>query len=119
MSVSLRMRSSTGSISSLPEAKTHIRIKHGARLVAGSMCNNWLRTDGVVAAGEVVCRVLLARDHLLGVVELAVHARANLVNHCRLKVDEDSARHVTSTSGLTAQFIDNNKNNNYYYLVHC
>ena len=60
LSASLRMRSSTRSTISLPI---------------------------VVAARVVVGRVLLARDDLLGVEELAVRARADLVADRRLEVD--------------------------------
>ena len=45
------------------------------------------RTDGVVAAGEVVGGILLTGDQLLRVEELAVSARADLIDHGRLQVD--------------------------------
>ena len=53
-----------------------------------------LLTNGVVATGIVVRRVLLSGDQLLRVVELAVCASADLVDDGRLKVDEDGARNV-------------------------
>ena len=45
------------------------------------------RTDGVVAAGEVVGGILLTGDQLLRVEELAVGTRADLIDHGRLQVD--------------------------------
>ena len=44
-------------------------------------------TDGVVAASEVVGGILLTGDQLLRVEELAVGARADLIDHGRLQVD--------------------------------
>ena len=47
---------------------------------------NNLLADGVVTPGVVVGRVLLARDELLGVKELAVDAGPDLVNDGGLQV---------------------------------
>ena len=49
-----------------------------------------------MTAGVIVGRILLARDDLLGVVQLAVGTRADLVTHGRLEVNQDSAGHVLS-----------------------
>ena len=65
-----------------------------------------LLADRVVATGVVVGGVLLARDELLGVVELAVGARAHLVDHRRLEVDEDGARHVLARAGLREEGVE-------------
>ena len=59
-----------------------------------------------MAAGVVVRRVLLARDELLRVVELAVGAGADLVDHGRLEVDEDGARHVLARAGLGEEGVE-------------
>ena len=48
----------------------------------------------VVAPGVVVGRVLLARDELLRVEQLAVRASPHLVHHRRLQVEQDGPRHV-------------------------
>mmetsp|Transcript_91046 Transcript_91046/g.236045 ORF Transcript_91046/g.236045 Transcript_91046/m.236045 type:complete len:217 (+) Transcript_91046:520-1170(+) len=55
-----------------------------------------LLADGVVPASKVVCGILLTRDQLLRVEELAVCARAHLIDHRGLKVHEDTTRHVFS-----------------------
>merc|ERR1719446_289490 len=65
-----------------------------------------LLADRVVAAGVVVGGVLLARDELLRVVELAVGARADLVDHGRLEVDEDAARDVLARAGLGEEGVE-------------
>ena len=53
-----------------------------------------LLADGVVAPRVVVRRVLLAGHQLLGVEEGTVDSRPGLVDHGRLKVDEDGSRDV-------------------------
>merc|ERR1719456_1454275 len=65
-----------------------------------------LLADGVVAASEVVRRILLAADQLLRVEELAVGPRADLINHRRLKVDENRARHVLARAGLREEGVE-------------
>mmetsp|Transcript_44423 Transcript_44423/g.143308 ORF Transcript_44423/g.143308 Transcript_44423/m.143308 type:complete len:201 (+) Transcript_44423:1042-1644(+) len=65
-----------------------------------------LLADRVVAACVVVGGVLLARDELLGVVELAVRARADLVDDGRLEVDEDRAGHVLAGAGLGEEGVE-------------
>mmetsp|Transcript_15830 Transcript_15830/g.51540 ORF Transcript_15830/g.51540 Transcript_15830/m.51540 type:complete len:418 (+) Transcript_15830:301-1554(+) len=65
-----------------------------------------LLADRVVAAGVVVRRVLLARDDLLGVVELAVGARADLVADRRLEVDVDRAGHVLAGARLREEGVE-------------
>ena len=65
-----------------------------------------LLADGVVAASVVVGGVLLAGDELLGVEELTVGARAHLVNHGRLEVDEDGARHMLASASLAEERVE-------------
>ena len=65
-----------------------------------------LLADGVVAAGVVVGRVLLAGDQLLRVVQLAVRAGAHLVDDRRLEVDEHGARHVLARAGLREEGVE-------------
>ena len=67
---------------------------------------NDLLADGVVATGVVVGGVLLAGDELLRVVELAVGAGADLVDHGQLKVDEDGAGHVLARAGLGEEGVE-------------
>eukprot|EP00962_Isochrysis_galbana_P018968 scaffold5504_cov101-Isochrysis_galbana.AAC.5 len=65
-----------------------------------------LLADGVVAARVVVGRVLLAGNKLLRVVELAVGAGADLVDHGRFEVDEDGARNVLARAGLREEGVE-------------
>jgi hypothetical protein len=65
-----------------------------------------LLADGVVAAGEVVGRILLAGDQLLGVEELAVGARADLVDDGGLEVEEHGAGHVFAGTGLREEGVE-------------
>merc|ERR550514_241137 len=65
-----------------------------------------LLADRVVATRVVVGGVLLARDELLGVVELAVGAGALLVDDRRLEVDEDRAGHVLARAGLREEGVE-------------
>ena len=55
---------------------------------------------------KVVGGVLLAGDQLLRVEELAVGARAHLVDDGRLKVDEHAARHVLAGAGLREEGVE-------------
>ena len=65
-----------------------------------------LLADGVVAAGVVVGGVLLARDELLWVEQLAVGARADLIDDGGLQVDEDSAGDVLAGAGLGEEGVE-------------
>mmetsp|Transcript_2757 Transcript_2757/g.8361 ORF Transcript_2757/g.8361 Transcript_2757/m.8361 type:complete len:472 (+) Transcript_2757:1024-2439(+) len=65
-----------------------------------------LLADRVVAAGVVVGRVLLARDDLLGVVQLAVGAGADFVAHRRLEVHVHRARDVLAGAGLREEGVE-------------
>jgi hypothetical protein len=59
-----------------------------------------------VATGKVVSCILLPRDELLWVEELAVRASANLVNDSGLKVDENSPRHMLAGTGLAEERVE-------------
>jgi NTP pyrophosphatase (non-canonical NTP hydrolase) len=65
-----------------------------------------LLTDGVVAARLVGGGILLARNDLLRVVELAVGAGADLVAHGGLKIDVHAARHVLAGAGLREEGVE-------------
>merc|ERR1711938_76359 len=65
-----------------------------------------MAAGGCDGAGVVVGRVLLARDDLLGVEELAVRARADLVADRRLEVDVDRARHVLAGARLREEGVE-------------
>merc|ERR1711938_234390 len=65
-----------------------------------------MAAGGCDGAGVVVGRVLLARDDLLGVEELAVRARADLVADRRLEVDVDRARDVLAGTRLREEGVE-------------
>jgi len=62
--------------------------------------------DGVVTTGVVVGSILLARDELLRVVELAVGASADFVAHRGLKIDEDGAGNVLASTSLGEEGVE-------------
>ncbi|TYZ69144.1 hypothetical protein PybrP1_010479 [[Pythium] brassicae (nom. inval.)] len=83
-----------------------------ARAVVGELADavkhevDDLLADRVVAARVVVGGVLLARDDLLRVVQLAVRARAHFVAHARLEVDKHGARDVLAGAGLGEECVE-------------
>ena len=60
----------------------------------------------VVATGEVVRGILLTGDELLRVEKLTVRTRADLIDHRRLQVDEDAARHVLAGTRLGEERVE-------------
>merc|ERR1711934_972178 len=67
---------------------------------------DYLLANGVVATSVVVGCILLAGDELLGVVELAVGAGADLVDHGGLEVEIDGAGHVLPSPGLREEGVE-------------
>ncbi len=65
-----------------------------------------LASNGVVSARVVVGGVLLARDELLRVVQLAVSTGANLVHDSGLEIDKDGARHVLARASLGKEGVE-------------
>jgi hypothetical protein len=71
-----------------------------SRAVVGDLSNfvqdlvNQLLSNGVMATGVVVGRVLLASDHLLGVEKTTVGTGADLVDNIGLEIAVDGAWHV-------------------------
>merc|ERR1719398_677465 len=65
-----------------------------------------LLANGVVATSVVVGGILLAGDELLGVVELAVGAGADLVDHGGLKIEVDAAGHVLASASLGEEGVE-------------
>merc|ERR1719160_1735251 len=84
--------------------KTRAVVRELAQAVEHQVHN--LLTDGVVAAGEVVGGILLTGDQLLRVEELAVGARADLIDHGRLQVDEHRTRDVLASAGLREERVE-------------
>ena len=67
---------------------------------------NHLLADGVMTACVVVGSVLFAREKILGVEELSVGAGADLVEHGRFQVNEDSSRDVFAGVSLGEEDIE-------------
>jgi len=65
-----------------------------------------LLTDGVVTTGEVVSGILLTRDQLLGVEQLAVSTGTDLINDSGLEIDEHTARDVLTSTGLREEGVE-------------
>lgn len=59
-----------------------------------------------MATGKVVGGVLLAADQLLGVEQLPVGARADLVHHGGLQVQEDAAGHMLASARLREEGVE-------------
>merc|ERR1719481_1520282 len=59
-----------------------------------------LLTDSVVTSGVVISSILFSRDHLLRMEELSVGSSADLVNNCRLQVEENGSGHMFTVPGL-------------------
>ena len=68
--------------------------------------NIYLLADGVVSACIIVCSVLLPGDELLWMEHLSVRPGSHLVDHRRLKVDEDSTRDVLAGAGLSKEGVE-------------
>merc|ERR1712127_887495 len=75
-----------------------------AKAVEGEVNN--LFADSVMSAGIVVGCILLARDELLGVVELTVSTGTGLVDHGGLEIEVDGAWHVLASAGLGEEGVE-------------
>merc|ERR1719262_819440 len=62
--------------------------------------------NGVVTTGVVIGGIFLARDQLLGVVQLTVRAGADLIDHSRLEVNVHSAGHVLASTSLREKGVE-------------
>merc|ERR1712023_531052 len=65
-----------------------------------------LLTHGVMATSVVIGGILLARDELLRVVQLAVGASANLIDHSGLEVEVDATGHVLAGASLGEEGVE-------------
>ena len=65
-----------------------------------------LLSNGVVAAGIVVCRVLFAVDELLRMEKMAVRAGAHLVHARGLEIDENGAGNVLARACLGEEGVE-------------
>ena len=91
-------------------------MEHQESLEAGAVVSHFpdslenqvhdLLTDGVVAPGVVVSRVLLATHQLLGVEHLPVDTSPDLVNHGGLEVHKHGPGHVLPAPGLREEGVE-------------
>jgi len=65
-----------------------------------------LLTNGVVTTGVVVSSILLTRDQLLGVEELAVGTSANLIDDGGLEIEVDSTGNVLASTSLGEEGVE-------------
>jgi len=63
-------------------------------------------TDGIVTTGEVVGGILLTGDELLWVEQLSIGTGTNLINDCRLEIEEDSAGDVLASTSLGEEGVE-------------
>src|SRR5690349_16305188 len=61
---------------------------------------NHLLSDGIVTTSIVVRRILLSADEHLRVEQLAIVARANLVDGRWIQVDKERSRHMLAAGGF-------------------
>ena len=59
-----------------------------------------------MATGEVIGGILLAGDQLLRMEQLTVRTRADLIDHRRLQVDEDTSRNVLASARLGEEGVE-------------
>jgi hypothetical protein len=67
---------------------------------------NNLFANGVVTTGVVISGIFLSRDNLLGVVQLAVGASADLVTNTGLQVDQHGTRNVLASTSLREKSVE-------------
>merc|ERR1712005_15230 len=99
-----RAGTSTNSVEHEETLEASALVRELAKAVEGEVNN--LFANGVMAAGVVVGCVLLAGDQLLRVVELAVGASADLVDHGGLEVEVDAAGHVLASTSLGEEGVE-------------
>jgi len=103
-------RTKTRTSSTTSSVEDHEALKTGT--VIGELTDaikdkvNNLLANGVVTTGVVVGGILLARDELLGVVQLTVGASADLVNNTRLQINEDSTGNVLAGTSLREKGVE-------------
>ena len=99
-----RSRSSSNGVEDEESLKTGTLIGELSHTVEHEI--NDLLTDGVVSTSVVVRGILLSGDELLGMVQLSVGSRANLVNDGGLEIDENTSGDVLSSSGLREEGVE-------------
>lgn len=67
---------------------------------------NHFLSNGVVATGIVVGRILLSADQQFGVEELTVRAGSDLVNGRGVKIHKDGSRNVLAIAGLGEESLE-------------
>ena len=99
-----RSGTTTGGVEDHESLQTSAVISELADSVQHKVDN--LLADGVVTTGVVVGSILLAGDHLLGVVQLAVGSSADLIAHSGLEIHKDGTRNVLSSTSLREEGVE-------------
>jgi hypothetical protein len=99
-----RSRSTTGRVEDHEALKTGTVIGQLADAVKYKV-NDFL-AHGVVTTGIVVGGILLARDQLLGMVQLTIGSSADLVTHSRLKIEVNGARDMLASTSLRKEGVE-------------
>merc|ERR1712019_230176 len=103
-STKTRAGTSTGGVVHKETLQTSAVVSELAHSVKDKVDN--LLANGVVTTGVVIGGVLFARDKLLGVVQLAVGASADLIDHSWLQVHVHSAGHVLASTSLREEGVE-------------
>jgi hypothetical protein len=93
-----RSGTSTSSVEDHESLETSAVVSQLADSVKDKVNN--LLSNGVVSTGIVVGSVFLARDDLLGVVQLSVGSSSDLIAHTGLKIDVNSTGNVLASTSL-------------------
>ena len=99
-----RSRTSSNGVEDEESLKTGTLIGELSHTVEHEI--NDLLTDGVMSTSVVIRGILLSGDELLGMVQLSVGSRANLVNDGGLEIDENTSGDVLSCSGLREEGVE-------------
>jgi len=96
-----RASATTNAVEDEEALKTSAIVGELADAIEGGV--NQILANGVVTAGKVVGCILATADELIGVVETAVGASADLVDNARLKIDKDRTGHKLASAGLAEE----------------
>ena len=99
-----RSRTSSNGVEDEESLKTGTLIGELSHTVEHEI--NDLLTDGVMSTSVVIRGILLSGDELLGMVQLSVGSRTNLVNDGGLEIDENTSGDVLSCSGLREEGVE-------------
>jgi len=100
----------TGASATTDGVEDHESLKTSAvvRQLADAVQNqiNNFFANRVMASREIVAGIFLARDQLLGMEQLTVGTRADLIDDGGLQINEDGTRNVFSRTSLTEEGVE-------------